>query len=177
MGGRLLGSGRMSPGQHRLSAPFIAVVIALAVGCDNAVPPASSTAALPALPNFIPAGATSGPGEDAHCDSLLTLGELQAATGGVVRGPSQNQISCFWLTPTRNIQLVLQTGPSAHRWFQGLTQPGDSAGMHTVAGYDFEALAKDGSFGGYAPGRAALLHSAIDPDAAARLIRLVLTRL
>ena len=75
------------------------------------------------------------------------------------------------------LQLVLQTGPDAHRWFTILQEPGDSAGMVGVTGYDFEAIEKVGSFGGYAPGRAALLHSPLTTGVAAPLVRQVLARL
>jgi len=163
-------------GIRRLSSLIAArlIVAVLIAGCGTA-PPAS--AELPQLPGFIPVGATRGPGESVDCDRLLSAEDLAAAVGTEVRALGWNQNSCFWSTPTRNIQLVLATGPDTHRWFTILQEPGEEAGMRSVGGYDFEAIVKAGSFGGYAPGRAALLHSPLPPDVAAPLVRQVLSRL
>ena len=158
----------------------VVVVAALAIGvtaCGSG-PPAPE--ALPPLPQAIPAGATQGPsvnGSTVDCDRLLSAADLSAATGEEVRALGWNLNSCFWVTPTRIIQLVLQTGPDAHRWFTILQEPGDSTGMVPVTGYDFEAIERAGSFGGYAPGRAALLHSPLTTEVAAPLVRQVLARL
>ena len=146
----------------------------LVAACGDAAPP---SAPLPPLPGFIPAGATRGPGERVDCDRLLTAADLQAALGVEVRARGWNLNSCYWRTATRTIQLVLQTGPETHRWFEALQEPGDQAGMTPAAGYDFEAIKDEDSFGGYAPGRAALLHSPMAAEVAAPLVRQVLSRL
>ena len=111
------------------------------------------------------------------CDRLLSAEDLAAAIGTKVRALGWNQNSCFWSTPNRNIQLVLMTGPNTGRWFTILQEPGESAGMRPLAGYDFAAIAKEGLFGGFVPGRAALLHSPLPPEVAAPLVRQVLSRL
>ena len=111
------------------------------------------------------------------CDRLLSAEDLAAVIGTKVRALGWNQNSCFWSTPNRNIQLVLMTGPNTGRWFTILQEPGESAGMRPLAGYDFAAIAKEGLFGGFAPGRAALLHSPLPPEVAAPLVRQVLSRL
>jgi hypothetical protein len=165
--------------RSRLALLVSIAVLAGTVSACGEGPPASP--ALPPLPEFIPAGATRGPAprgdEVIDCDRLLSAADLQAVVGAPVRALGWNLNSCFWRTPARVIQLVLQTGPEAHRWFTGLSQPGESAGMNPVGGLDFEALAKPGAFGGYAPGRAALLHSPLSTEAAAPLVRQVLSRL
>ncbi len=155
-----------------IAAPLVIAVLVAACGVT-----AITSAPLPPLPGFIPPGATHGPGESVDCDSLLSAEDLAAATGTEVRALGWNLNSCYWSTATRNIQLVLMTGPDTRRWFTILQEPGESAGMRPIAGYDFAAIAKEGSFGGYAPGRAALLHSPLPPDVAARLVRQVLGRL
>jgi hypothetical protein len=163
---------------YRLAALLALPLVAFLIAACGQGPPASDP--LPPLPGFIPVGATPGPGgqgKAVDCDRLLSAADLQAVLDTEVRALGWSLNSCYWLTPTRNIQLVLQTGPDAHRWFTILQQPGLPAGMTPVAGYDFEAIAKSGSFGGYAPGRAALLHSALPPDVAAPLVRQVLSRL
>jgi hypothetical protein len=129
------------------------------------------------FPNSVMPGATRGPGGDLDCSRLLSTEEIAGSVGVDVQPRGSHKISCFWATPTRRIQLVLQTGPDAGRWFEGLQEPGESAGMVPVAGYDFDAITRPGSFGGFVPGRAALLHGVDDQNAAATLVRLVLTRL
>jgi hypothetical protein len=164
----------------RFPLALVAVIAVLAgpvTACGGSPPPSQP---LPPLPQFVPAGATYGPGangETVDCDRLLTAGDLAAAVGQPITALGWNLNSCFWATPTRRIQLVLQTGADSHKWFAALTEPGASAGMTPVGGYDFEALEKSGSFGGFVPGRAALLHSPLSSAAAAPLVRQVLARL
>jgi hypothetical protein len=163
--------------ERRLGLAALIVVGVTLVSCGDAPVP---SAPLPPLPMAVPPGATHGPsvnGQDVDCDRLLPAADLEAAIGQPVQAFGWNLNSCFWAMPTRRIQLVLQTGPEVHRWFTGLRQPGESAGMTVVIGYDFEALEKPGSFGGFVPGRAALLHSPLSSEAAAPLVRQVLARL
>jgi hypothetical protein len=154
---------------------FATVLMLLALsGCASEVQPSPTVRP---FPNSVMPGATRGPGENLDCSRLLSTEEIAGTIGVEVQSQGSHMISCFWATRTSRIQLVLQTGPDAGRWFQGLQEPGDSAGMVPVAGYDFEAIAKPGWFGGFVPGRAALLHGVNDQNAAATLVRLVLTRL
>jgi len=160
----------------RNGPPSIALLLALTVtACGNSPSPAPTDAP---FPNAVLPGATPGPGPDVDCSELLTTAELEAELGVEVAPGFWNLNSCYWQTRTGLIQIVLTTGPNAGRWFGGLTETAlGQQGMEPVDGYDFEALAKPGSFGGFVPGRAALVHGIADRDAAAKLVRLVLTRL
>jgi hypothetical protein len=157
-------------------ASSIALLLALAVAACADSPTASSTDR--PFPNAVLPGATRGPGPDVDCSRLLTVAEVEAAVGVEVAPYGWNLNSCYWSTSTGIVQIVLMTGPDAGSWFGKLTESGlGQQGMEPVDGYDFEALAGPGSFGGFVPGRAALVHGIDDQDAAATLIRLVLTRL
>jgi hypothetical protein len=156
---------------------MIATVLLMAavIGCAADVVPSSTERP---FPNSVLPVATPGPGPDVDCSLLLTTDEITTAFGVEVTAYGWNLNSCYWSTGTRTIQLELQTGPSAGIWFAKLRESGlGQRGMDPVGGYDFEALAKPGSFGGFVPGRAALFNGIDDEDAAGRLIRLVLTRL
>jgi hypothetical protein len=160
----------------RPRASSIVLLLTLAIAAC-AEPPTPSSTDHP-FPNAVLPGATRGPGPDVDCSRLLSVAEVGAAVGAEVSLVGWNLNSCYWVTATRNVQVVLMTGPGAEPWFSKLTESGlGQRGMEPVDGYDFEALAKPGSFGGFVPGRAALVHGIDDPDAAAKLIRLVLTRL
>jgi hypothetical protein len=160
----------------RLVAIVNAILLAsAAAGCVNSPAPSSSERP---FPNAVLPGATRGPGPDVDCSRLLTKEEVEAAVGVEVAPYGWNLNSCYWSTSTGIVQIVLMTGPGAGAWFSKLTESGlGQQGMEPVDGYDFEALAKPGSFGGFVPGRAALVHGIADREAAGRLIRLVLTRL
>jgi hypothetical protein len=151
------------------------VLLAALIGCGAVSVPTPTERP---WPNSVVPGATPGPGPDVDCSRLLTTEEIGSALGLEVRAHGWNLNSCFWPSGTRTIQLVLLTGPDAGVWFGKLAESGLSQrGMTPVEGYDFEALVKPGSFGGFVPGRAALFHGIDDQEAAGRLIRLVLTRL
>ena len=160
----------------RPTAPAIAMLLALVVAAC-AESPAPSSKERP-FPNSVLPGATRGPGPDVDCSRLVTKEEIEAAVGVEVATHGWYLNSCYWSTSTGTVQIVLQTGPDAGSWFGKLTESGlGQQGMEPVDGYDFEALAGPGSCGGFVPGRAALVHGIDDQDAAATLIRLVLTRL
>ena len=160
----------------RLSALAIAMLLTL-VAAACAESPAPSSTERP-FPNSVLPGATRGPGQDVDCAQLLTVDEVAAAVGVEVAPYGWNLNSCYWSTSTGIVQIVLMTGPDAGSWFGKLTESGlGQQGMEPVDGYDFEALARPGSFGGFVPGRAALVHGIDDQEAAATVIRLVLTRL
>ena len=160
----------------RSGIPRVALLLAFAIaGCSNTPVPSSTDRP---FPNSVVPGATRGPGPDVDCSRLLTTTEIEAALGVEVGPGFWNMNSCYWQTRKGVVQIVLMTGPDAGAWFGGLTESGlGQQGMEPINGYDFEALTRPGSFGGFVPGRAALAHGIDDLDAAARLIRLVLTRL
>ena len=160
----------------RSAPPSIALLLALAVtACGNTPSPGPTDRP---FPDAVLPGATRGPGPDVDCSSLLTAAEIEAELGIEVGPGFWNTNSCYWQTRTGVIQIVLMTGPNAGAWFAGLTESGlGQQGMEQADGYDFEALVAPGSFGGFVPGRAALAHGVVDTEAAAKLIRLVLTRL
>jgi hypothetical protein len=161
----------------RPSALVIAMLLLAVVVAACAEAPAPSATERP-FPNSVFPGATRGPGPDVDCSRLLTEEEVEAAVGTEVTPLGWNRTSCYWRTSTGVVQVVMMTGPEAGLWFGKLTESGSGdPGMKHIAGYDFDAIASAGRFGGSVPGRAALVHGIADQDAAATLIRLVLTRL